>query len=89
VRIQEDRGHQVAMNGPYRIIRHPGYSGAILSLAATPFLLGSWWALIPSFGSFVLYILRTFLEDQTLQKELDGYQAYTSRVRYRLVPGIW
>jgi hypothetical protein len=48
VRIQTERGHSVSSNGPYRVVRHPGYVGAIIGQLATPFLLGSWWALIPS-----------------------------------------
>jgi protein-S-isoprenylcysteine O-methyltransferase Ste14 len=89
VRIQEDRGHQVATDGPYRFVRHPGYSGAILAFLGTPLLLGSWWALIPAGFGVGGYILRTALEDKTLQLELEGYQAYAERVRYRLIPGVW
>ncbi len=61
VRIQEERGHMVVTTGPYRYVRHPGYVGAILGLLATPFLLGSPWALIPSVASVTLYIVRTSL----------------------------
>lgn len=89
VRIQEDRGHQVATDGPYRFVRHPGYSGAILAFLGTPLLLGSWWALIPTGFGVAGYILRTALEDKTLQLELEGYQAYTEQVHYRLIPGVW
>jgi len=89
VRIQEDRGHQVATDGPYRFVRHPGYSGAILAFLGTPLLLGSWWALIPTGFGVGGYILRTALEDKTLQLELEGYQAYTEQVHYRLIPGVW
>lgn len=53
VRIQRERGHTVVTTGPYRYVRHPGYVGAILSLLATPFLLGSPWALIPSMASVI------------------------------------
>ncbi len=89
VRIQEDRGHQVATDGPYRFVRHPGYSGAILAFLGTPLLLGSWWALIPTVFGVGGYILRTALEDKTLQLELEGYLAYTEQVPYRLIPGVW
>ena len=89
VRIQEDRGHQVATDGPYRFVRHPGYSGAILAFLGTPLLLGSWWALIPTGFGVGGYILRTALEDKTLQLELEGYQAYTEQVHYCLIPGVW
>jgi protein-S-isoprenylcysteine O-methyltransferase Ste14 len=89
VRIQKERGHAVATSGPYRYVRHPGYVGAILSQAATPFLLGSGWALIPTAASAALYVIRTYLEDKTLREELPGYEAYTQQTRYRLLPGVW
>ena len=89
VRIQSERGHQVATQGPYRHIRHPGYSGAILGVFAAPLLLGSLWALIPATIAACLYVVRTFLEDRTLQDELPGYQAYCRTTRYRLFPGMW
>ncbi len=89
VRIQEDRGHQVATDGPYRFVRHPGYIGAILSFLGSPLLLGSYWAFIPTVIGVGGYVLRTALEDKTLQRELEGYRAYTEQVRYRLIPGVW
>jgi protein-S-isoprenylcysteine O-methyltransferase Ste14 len=89
VRIQAERGHTVAAGGPYRFVRHPGYTGAILAFVGTPLLLGSWWALIPAALGIAGYVLRTVLEDRTLQGELEGYQTYTERVRYRLLPGVW
>ena len=89
VRIQEERGHTVATGGPYRLVRHPGYVGAMLGMAAGPFLLGSWWALVPAALAVGGYIIRTALEDRTLQEELPGYREYTQQTRYRLLPGIW
>ena len=89
VRIQTERGHTVAPGGPSRFVRHPGYSGAILALVATPFLLGSLWALIPALAGSALYVLRTALEDRTLRAELPGYEAFTHQTRYRLVPRVW
>ena len=89
VRIQEERGHEVATGGAYGIVRHPGYAGWIVSWVATPVLLGSVWALVPAVLSAVFLIARTALEDRTLQEELNGYRAYTSRVHYRLLPGVW
>ncbi|MGA2328238.1 MAG: hypothetical protein ABSH05_18315 [Bryobacteraceae bacterium] len=56
---------------------------------ATPLILGSAWALIPAGLTLVAVVVRTALEDRTLQRELEGYQAYAQRVRYRLVPGLW
>jgi protein-S-isoprenylcysteine O-methyltransferase Ste14 len=89
VRIQTERGHTVATNGPYRYVRHPGYSGAMLAMVASPLLLGSLWALIPASISAALYVVRTSLEDRLLRAELPGYEEFVQRTRYRLVPGIW
>jgi protein-S-isoprenylcysteine O-methyltransferase Ste14 len=89
VRIQTDRGHTVVTDGPYRIVRHPSYTGAIVSGLATPLLLGSWWALIPAGLTAILFVIRTALEDRTLQEELDGYRDFARQVRYRLLPGVW
>lgn len=89
VRIQSDRGQTVCRSGPYRIVRHPGYSGAILQSLGIPLLLGSPWALLPGGVAAILMIVRTYLEDRTLQAELPGYQDFAKEVRYRLIPGIW
>ncbi len=89
VRIQSERGHTVVSGGPYHFVRHPGYVGSILTDVATPLMLGSWFALIPGVVSAVLFVIRTVLEDRTLQAELPGYNEYAARVRYRLLPGVW
>ncbi|MBL8162722.1 MAG: isoprenylcysteine carboxylmethyltransferase family protein [Anaerolineae bacterium] len=89
VRIQTDRGHTVVTAGPYRLVRHPGYSGGIVAWLASPFLLGALWSFVPVALVILLYIVRTALEDRTLQNELPGYKEYAQRVRYRLLPGIW
>jgi protein-S-isoprenylcysteine O-methyltransferase Ste14 len=89
VRIQSDRGHYVVDSGPYRKIRHPGYTGMIAFHLGIPLLLGSWWALIPAGLSGALFVLRTALEDRTLRAELPGYAGYAARVRKRLLPAIW
>lgn len=89
VRIQTERGHTVVSNGPYRYIRHPGYLGMIAMQLAAPLALGSLWAMIPGGLASCLYVLRTVLEDSTLQAELAGYKEYAERVRSRLLPGIW
>jgi len=89
VRVQRDRGQTVARSGPYHFVRHPGYVGMILQLLSTPFALGSWWGILPAVIAAGLFILRTALEDRTLQTELDGYAEYAEQVRYRLLPGVW
>lgn len=89
VRIQAERGHHVISGGPYRWVRHPGYSGALLAYLATPLFLDSWWAFLPAALLTVALVVRTNLEDKTLQDELEGYRDYAARVRYRLLPGVW
>ena len=89
VRIQTDRGHAVCDSGPYRIVRHPGYAGNILPLLGIVLALSSFWTIIPAAVALVIAVIRTALEDQTLQEELPGYQEYARRVRYRLFPGIY
>ncbi len=70
-------------------MRHPAYVGGTLANLATPIMLGSWWAILLGGLSALLLIVRTTLEDKTLQEELDGYKEYAARVRYRLLPGVW
>lgn len=89
VRIQRERGHTVVSSGPYRLVRHPGYAGGLLYYVATPLMLGTPWGLVPAAVEVVLLVLRTALEDRTLQAELPGYVDYARRVHYRLIPGVW
>jgi protein-S-isoprenylcysteine O-methyltransferase Ste14 len=89
VRIQKERNHKVITKGPYNIVRHPGYLAGILFAFSIPLLIGSSLAFI-SVGIYaVSMILRTWLEDKTLTKELEGYSEYVNQVRYRLFPGLW
>jgi protein-S-isoprenylcysteine O-methyltransferase Ste14 len=89
VRIQEERGHRVINTGPYSYIRHPGYLGSVIYLLALPFVLMSFWAFIPSALTIIITIVRIIMEENTLRRELTGYEAYMQQVRFRLVPGIW
>ena len=89
VRIQADRNQYVVTAGPYRYVRHPGYSGAILYLLCSGLALGSWWSILPVLFAVADVIRRTRLEDRMLQEELSGYTEYAQKVRYRLVPGWW
>jgi protein-S-isoprenylcysteine O-methyltransferase Ste14 len=89
VRIQTDRGHVVCDSGPYRSVRHPGYAGNILALFGIVLALNSVWTLIPAAVASIIAVIRTVLEDRTLQEELPGYRDYAQRVRYRLMPWIY
>ncbi|HEX4171137.1 MAG TPA: isoprenylcysteine carboxylmethyltransferase family protein [Acetobacteraceae bacterium] len=89
VRIQKERAQRVITSGPYKFVRHPGYSAAIAMFIGIPLALASWWALLPAALAIVLLVLRTGLEDRLLEAELSGYADYVRRTRYRLVPGLW
>jgi len=89
VHIQTERGHTVCDSGPYRLVRHPGYAGNLLAIAGIIMALNSVWTLIPAAAALVIGVIRTALEDRTLQDELPGYPDYAGRVRYRLFPGIY
>lgn len=88
-RIQADRGQKVVTTGPYSYVRHPMYIGVIILVLSSSLALGSMWGLVPGGLIGLLYIFRTILEDRMLNKELDGYQEYAVKVKYRLIPGIW
>jgi len=89
VRVQKERGQKVVSTGPYAIVRHPGYIAFIIMYASFPLIVGSAYALYASLLTAILFVLRTALEDATLQKELDGYQEYTKKTKYRLIPFVW
>lgn len=89
VKIQKERGHKVVSDGPYAVVRHPMYSGALLLFFGTPLLLGSRWGLVVSLIMTLLMSARAVMEERTLARELDGYAEYAARVRYRLIPLIW
>ncbi len=89
VRIQDDRDHSVVSSGAYALVRHPGYAGALLAHLALPFALGSIWALLPAAMGTIFFVARTSREDRTLRDHLVGYREYQTRVRWRLLPGVW
>jgi protein-S-isoprenylcysteine O-methyltransferase Ste14 len=89
VKIQKERGQAVITTGPYAIVRHPMYLGALFYMAATSLVLGSWWGLVTVPFLALLFGIRIGVEEQTLRMGLDGYDDYARRVRWRLVPFIW
>jgi protein-S-isoprenylcysteine O-methyltransferase Ste14 len=89
VKIQRDRRHTIATSGPYAIVRHPMYAGAILFLVGTPLLLGSWIGLALAPIIVVGFAVRAVLEERTLSAQFPDYADYAARVRYRFVPLIW
>lgn len=89
VRIQKERGQRVVSTGPYSVVRHPGYAGAFFTYLGTPIFLDSPWTFVPVVLLMAVLVVRTRLEDKTLQEQLEGYREYAERVRYRLFPGLW
>jgi protein-S-isoprenylcysteine O-methyltransferase Ste14 len=89
VKIQEERGHTIATGGPYAIVRHPMYAGAILFLFGTPLLLGSWYGVALAPVLVVAFAWRAVMEERTLAAQFPGYADYAARVRYRFVPLVW
>jgi protein-S-isoprenylcysteine O-methyltransferase Ste14 len=89
VRIQTDREHIVCETGLYKIVRHPAYMGSIIQSLGFPLLFGSFWSIIPICVSIILLSLRTILEDRTLKNELKGYNEYSNKTRYMIIPYVW
>jgi protein-S-isoprenylcysteine O-methyltransferase Ste14 len=89
VEIQSERQHRVITTGPYKYVRHPMYLGGIVFIVCTPLALGSLFGLIPAAFMLIAFVIRTYLEDRTLHKELPGYGEYAEKTRYRLLPGVW
>jgi protein-S-isoprenylcysteine O-methyltransferase Ste14 len=87
--IEVEKGQKVISTGPYSVIRHPMYAGVILMFIFMPIALGSYWALIPFFPAIAIIIPRILNEEKVLLKGLKGYEEYTKKVRYRLMPGVW
>jgi protein-S-isoprenylcysteine O-methyltransferase Ste14 len=89
VRIQRERGQTVVSTGPYRHVRHPMYAGFALYALGTALLLGSWYGLLGTLLLIGMVAWRAVLEERVLQEELEGYDAYMERVKYRLLPYVW
>jgi len=89
VRLQPDRGQHVVTSGPYRLVRHPGYSGGLLLLLSIGLALGSWIAIVPMLLIVPFMVRRTLIEERMLASALPGYADYMHRVRSRIVPGVW
>jgi protein-S-isoprenylcysteine O-methyltransferase Ste14 len=87
--IQVEKGQRVISVGPYRIVRHPMYFGAVISILFTPLALGSYWA-VPVFALIIpVIVLRILNEETILRQELAGYDEYCLRTCSRLIPFVW
>ncbi|HUN57585.1 MAG TPA: isoprenylcysteine carboxylmethyltransferase family protein [Candidatus Binataceae bacterium] len=89
VKLQAERRQTVIASGPYRLIRHPMYSGGVLLMIGIPLWLGSYAAALFAAVPILVLALRIIFEERFLQRELKGYTEYEAKVRYRLVPFLW
>lgn len=87
--VEVEAGQKVISSGPYALVRHPMYVGAILTYAFSPMALGSYWAVLPGLLILPVLVFRIINEEKLLMSDLDGYCEYTQKVKYRLLPGIW
>ena len=89
VRIQKEREQRVIADGPYRIVRHPMYAGALAYFVGMPLMLGSWWGLLFVPVGAVGLGIRAVGEERMLRRELPEYEHYARQVRFRMLPGLW
>ena len=87
--IEVDTNQKVISTGPYALVRHPMYSGALLMLIGTPVALGSWWGLLTFIPIAIVIVWRLLEEEMFLSKNLAGYTEYCENVRSRLIPGLF
>ena len=87
--VTVESGQKVIATGPYGVVRHPLYAGAILLFLATPVALGSLWAWLPATALVASVVARLIDEERYLIVHLAGYDEYRRRVRFRLIPGVW
>ena len=87
--IEVAENQTVISTGPYAVVRHPMYSGALIMLFGIPLALGSWWGILMNVPLTLAIIWRLLDEERFLSKNLAGYTDYRMKVRYRLVPWVW
>jgi protein-S-isoprenylcysteine O-methyltransferase Ste14 len=89
VKMQKERGHRVISTGLYGVLRHPMYSGALLLFIGAPLLLGSVYGLAMGLLLIITMAVRSVGEEEMLRQELDGYNEYMKKVKWRLIPFIF
>ena len=87
--ITVEADQPVVDTGLYGVVRHPMYVGALIMMAGMPLALGSYWGLLAMIPGVLVFVARITDEEKALHQELDGYDEYTEKVQYRLVPGVW
>jgi protein-S-isoprenylcysteine O-methyltransferase Ste14 len=87
--ITVEADQKVVSTGVYGLVRHPMYVGTLIMMVGTPLALDSYWGLLATILAVPILALRIDDEEKMLRQELDGYDEYTQKVHYRLVPGVW
>lgn len=87
ITVEEEQ--PVVSTGLYGIVRHPMYVGALIMMVGMPLALDSYWGLVTVVPSVLIFVARITDEERALRQDLDGYDEYTEKVHYRLVPGVW
>jgi protein-S-isoprenylcysteine O-methyltransferase Ste14 len=89
VRLQEERHQRVIDTGVYAVVRHPMYTGFVPMVVGPALWLGSYVAALLAIVPIAVLATRSVFEERFLKRELKGYEAYTKKVRYRLIPFVW
>lgn len=87
ITVEEEQ--PVVSTGLYGIVRHPMYVGALIMMVGMPLALASYWGLLTIIPGVLVFVARITDEEKALRQELDGYDEYTQKVHYRLLPGVW
>jgi protein-S-isoprenylcysteine O-methyltransferase Ste14 len=87
ITVEEEQ--PVVSTGLYGIVRHPMYVGALILMVGMPLALGSYWGLLTLIPGVLVFVARITDEEKALRQDLAGYDEYTEKVHYRLVPGVW
>jgi len=87
--IEVGAEQKVVATGPYAIVRHPMYSGALVTLVGVPLALGSWWGLLLVIPITAVLVWRLLEEEKFLTKNLPGYPEYQNKVRFHILPMLW
>ena len=87
--ITVEEGQPVVSTGLYGVVRHPMYVGALIMMVGTPLALASYWGLLTLIPGVLVFVARVTDEEKALREELDGYDEYTEKVQYRLMPYVW
>ncbi len=87
--VQVETGQTVVSTGLYGLVRHPMYTGNVITIVGFPLALGSYWGLVSVIPGLVALVVRIRDEERLLVEQLDGYREYAQTARYRLVPYVW